>query len=290
MLLENLRFNPGEKGNDPVFAQQLASLGEVFVNDAFGTAHRAHASTDAMPRLMPQRAAGYLMRKEIECLGNALNQPKRPFVALVGGAKLKSKISTLKALAKKVDTLIIGGGMAWTFLKAKGYEIGTSLVDDEQLEVAGEILAASERGEGAKILLPVDALAAERPAQEALPEDAVGEEVSTEHIPPQYDCLDIGPDSIKLFGEAIKDAKTVTWNGPMGLFERSAFAQGTLAMAQAMAECGDRGRDHRGGGRRLIGRGGAVWLGRSFFPHQYRGRCIAHLCGRQALARGGSLV
>ena len=229
ILLENVRFYAEEEKNDPEFARKLAVLGDVYVNDAFGTAHRAHASTEGVAKYLPA-VSGFLMEKELEFLGGAVDNPKRPFVAILGGAKVKDKIAVIEALLNKVDTLIIGGGMAYTFLKAQGYEIGNSLLDEERLDFCREILAKAEE-KGVKLLLPVDVVVAKEFAA-----DAEHEVVPADEIPADWEGLDIGPKTIELFKDAVKDAATVVWNGPMGVFEFEAFARGTNAVAEALAE------------------------------------------------------
>ncbi|NLM53297.1 MAG: phosphoglycerate kinase [Firmicutes bacterium] len=229
ILLENVRFYAEEEKNDPEFARKLAVLGDVYVNDAFGTAHRAHASTEGVAKYLPA-VSGFLMEKELEFLGGAVDNPKRPFVAILGGAKVKDKIAVIEALLNKVDTLIIGGGMAYTFLKAQGYEIGNSLLDEERLDFCREILAKAEE-KGVKLLLPVDVVVAKEFAA-----DAEHKVVPADEIPADWEGLDIGPKTIELFKDAVKDAATVVWNGPMGVFEFEAFARGTNAVAEALAE------------------------------------------------------
>jgi phosphoglycerate kinase len=227
VLLENLRFYAEEEKNDMGFAAELAKLGDVYVNDAFGTAHRAHASTRGMADLMPVKVGGFLMQKEVDIMGKALAHPDRPFVAIIGGAKVSDKITVIENLLPKVDWLIIGGGMANTFLAAKGYATGKSLVETEKIETAKELLAKAN----GKILLPSDlAVAAEFKAE------ADHKVVSVDAIPGDWMALDIGPETAKAFGNVIKDAMTVVWNGPMGVFEMPAFARGTFAVAQAMAD------------------------------------------------------
>ncbi|MEI6511773.1 MAG: phosphoglycerate kinase [bacterium] len=226
VLLENVRFYPEEEDNDPVFAAKLASLGEVFINDAFGSAHRAHASTEGVAHDLPS-AAGFLMEKELEFLGKALTNPARPFVSILGGAKVADKIPVIENLLPKVDKLIIGGGMAFTFLKAKGYEIGKSLLDEKSLELCMDILNRA----GDKIALPVDTLITDE-----LSDTAKTEVVIANAIPADKMGADIGPETRKLFTEIIKSAKTVVWNGPMGVFEMTPFAEGTRCIAEAMAE------------------------------------------------------
>jgi len=229
LLLENLRFHPGEETNDEQFASELASLGDVFINDAFGTAHRSHASTAGVTSFIKTCAAGYLMKREVEYLERAVENPTRPFVALLGGAKVSGKIGIIKNLEKKVDKVIIGGGMAFTFLKAMNHEIGRSLVEDEMLDFAKNVHEHAIE-QGIKFYLPVDCVAAA-----SLDSGAETKIVPIQEIPEGWYGLDIGPASVKLFSEAVENAKTILWNGPMGLFERDAFARGTQAMAHAVA-------------------------------------------------------
>ena len=231
VLLENVRFHPQEEANDPEFAKRLSMLGDVYVNDAFGTAHRAHASTEGVTHFLPS-VAGFLMKKELDYLGSALDNPKRPFIAILGGAKVKDKISVIKQLLTKVDKLIVGGGMAYTFQKAKGYEIGKSLFDASNLEFCKEILATS----GDKLILPVDAIITDKNPFDVGQEACETKTVSVTEIPADWEGADIGPESVKLFAEAISGAETVVWNGPMGIFEYSKFADGTIGVAQAMAD------------------------------------------------------
>jgi phosphoglycerate kinase len=233
VLLENVRFHPEEEKNDPAFAKELASLAEVYVNDAFGTAHRAHASTEGVAHILPG-VAGYLMQKELDYLGGALNSPKRPFVAILGGAKVKDKIKVIGNLLTKVDTLIIGGGMAYTFFKAKGYEIGKSLLDAANIEFCKEVL---ERA-GDKLLLPVDVVVSSGNPFDVGEEACETKVVPVTEIPADWEGADIGPETIKTFAAAVKGAGTVVWNGPMGIFEFSKFAQGTRGVASALAESG----------------------------------------------------
>lgn len=231
VLLENVRFYPEEEKNDPAFAEKLASLAELYVNDAFGTAHRAHASTEGVTKFIPG-VAGYLMQKELDYLGGALTEPKRPFVAILGGAKVKDKIGVIKSLITKVDTLIIGGGMAYTFQKARGFEIGKSLLDAGNVEFCKEILATASD----KILLPVDVVVSTaNPFEvgEAACETSI---VPADAIPADQEGVDIGPETIALFSAAIAGAATVVWNGPMGIFEFAKFAEGTRSVAKALAE------------------------------------------------------
>ena len=229
MLLENVRYRKEETKNEEPFTGQLASLGEIFVNDAFGTAHRAHCSTAGLASYMPA-VSGFLIEKEVKFLGDALEDPQRPFVAIMGGAKVGDKIPVITNLLNKVDTLIIGGGMAYTFFKAMGYEIGKSLLDEESLELSGAIMRQAE-SKGVKLLLPVDtACAAE------FSNDSEKVICDRDKIPADLMGMDIGPKSVELFAEAIKSAKTVVWNGPCGVFEMPNFADGTKAVAQALAE------------------------------------------------------
>ena len=228
LLLENLRFDKREKKNDPAFCEQLAALADVYVDDAFGTAHRAHASTAGVAALLPAYA-GYLMTREVSTLSGMLDEPKRPFVAILGGSKVSDKIKVIDALIDKCDTLVIGGGMCFTFLMAKGLSVGSSLKEDEWVERAGEMLAKA-RERGVELLLPVDVVVADRFA-----EDAAHKTVPVEAIPDDMMGLDIGAGTAALYGDAIAKAKTVFWNGPMGVFEMDAFATGTKAVAEAVA-------------------------------------------------------
>ena len=234
VLLQNTRFRKEETKNLEPFSSELASLADVYVNDAFGSAHRAHCSTAGVTDHIKDTAVGYLMSKEIEFLGNAVENPVRPFVAILGGAKVADKLSVIENLLTKVDTLIIGGGMAYTFLKAQGYEVGTSLVDDEKIEYCANMLKAAEE-KGVKLLLPVDtAVAASFPDPIDAPIEV--EYVDSTAIPADKMGLDIGPKTRELFAEAAKGAKTVVWNGPMGVFENPVLAEGTKAVAKALAE------------------------------------------------------
>ena len=229
VLLENVRFHAEEEKNDPAFAKELASMAELYVSDAFGTVHRAHASTAGVADYLPA-VAGYLIGKELTFLGNAVENPVRPFVAILGGAKVKDKIGVITNLLDKVDTLIIGGGMAYTFEKAMGGEIGNSLLDEERIGLAKEMME-SAKAKGVKLLLPVDTVIAndfDNPTEIKV--------VEAGKIPEGWQGLDIGPKTIELFSDAVKSAKTVVWNGPMGVFEKPEFAKGTLAIATAMAE------------------------------------------------------
>lgn len=231
MLLENVRFHKEEEKNDPAFAKELASMAEIYVNDAFGTAHRAHASTAGVADYLPA-VCGFLINKEISIMGKALANPVRPFVAILGGAKVSDKIGVINNLIEKCDTIIIGGGMSYTFMKAMGKEIGTSLCEDDKLDLAKDLMAKAE-AKGVKLLLPIDTVCADHFAADATP---VVYEAGA--LPADMMGLDIGPKSIELFSEAVKDAGTVVWNGPMGVFEFDAFAVGTKAMAKAIAESG----------------------------------------------------
>ncbi len=239
VLLENLRFYAGEEGKDLEFCKKLASYCDVYVNDAFGTAHRSHASTAAIVEygLVKTAVCGFLIQKELEVMADSLDHPVRPFVAVLGGAKVADKLNVISNLLNKCDTLIIGGGMAYTFLKAKGYEIGKSLVDDEKIGYCNDMMKKAEEL-GKKLILPVDAVVA---ASFPDPIDAPIEvkTVAIDAIPADMEALDIGEASRKLFADAIKGAKTVVWNGPMGVFENPILAKGTVAVAQAMAEAKD---------------------------------------------------
>ncbi len=228
LVLENLRFDKREKKNDPTFCAELAALGEVYVNDAFGTAHRAHASTAGVAALLPAYA-GYLMQREVGTLTGMLDDPKRPFVAILGGSKVSDKIKVIDALIDKCDTLIIGGGMCFTFLASKGLSVGTSLMEEDWIERAGEMIAKAEE-RGVDLLLPVDVICADKFA-----EDAATKAVPVDAIPDDMMGLDIGAGTAALYGDAIKKAATVFWNGPMGVFEMDAFAAGTKAVAEAVA-------------------------------------------------------
>jgi len=230
LLLENLRFHQGEEENDDSFSKELAALGDVYINDAFGAAHRAHASTVGITKFIPVSAAGFLLKKEIEYLEGAVENPVRPFVAILGGAKVSGKIGVIENLGKRVDKVIIGGGMAFTFLKAKGLEIGNSLVENDMLDFAKGI-EDHALSRGVKFYLPVDCVVAA--SHEPGAESKI---VPVQEIPKGWYALDIGPASVKLFNEAVQNAKTILWNGPMGVFEIDAYARGTLAMAHAIAD------------------------------------------------------
>lgn len=233
LLLENLRFHPEEEQNDAKFAAQLKTLGDEYVNDAFGTAHRAHASTAALPQLFPRPAAGCLMQRELEVLGAALNEPRRPFVAVIGGAKISGKIDVVTRLLSVADRVLIGGGMAFTFLKSKGLETGKSLLEESRLQMAGEILAAAGPD---KLLLPVDCVIA-RDIDSAKDRKVV----PVDQIPKDFMGLDIGPATIDLFVARLEGAATIVWNGPMGVFEKEEFSSGTFEIAKAVACATDEG-------------------------------------------------
>ncbi len=233
MLLENTRFIKGETKNDPALSKALADLADVFVNDAFGTAHRAHSSTAGVADYLPA-VCGYLVQKEVSIMGKALANPERPFVAILGGAKVSDKLNVINNLLEKVDTLIIGGGMAYTFLAAKGYSVGTSLLDSEKIDYCKEMMAKAE-AKGVKLLLPVDTVvSASFPAP--IDGEVTVETVPADAIPADKMGLDIGEKTRELFAEAVKSAKTVVWNGPMGVFENPTLAKGTIAVAQALAD------------------------------------------------------
>ncbi|WP_018921911.1 phosphoglycerate kinase [Salsuginibacillus kocurii] len=229
LLLENVRFEAGEEKNDPELAKQFAELADIYVNDAFGAAHRAHASTEGIAHHLPS-AAGLLLEKELEVLGQALEDPERPFTAIIGGAKVKDKIGVIDHLLDKVDHLIIGGGLAYTFVKAKGYEIGKSLLEEDKIELAREYMQKAEE-KGVSFHMPQDVVVA----------DDFGEDVNTkivpiEEIPADWEALDIGTETVKTYTKLIQDSKLVIWNGPMGVFELDTFAQGTKGVATALAE------------------------------------------------------
>lgn len=242
LLLENLRFHKEEEKNDPEFAKKLASLAEIYVSDAFGTVHRAHASTAGVAAYLPA-VAGFLIGKELSIMGGALENPERPFVAILGGAKVADKIGVITNLLNKCDTLLIGGGMAYTFFKAMGYEIGDSLLDAESIDLAKQLMETAKE-KGVKLLLPVDTVVAK-----AFAADAEHMTVASNAIPAGWQGLDIGEKTRELFAAEIKNAKTVIWNGPMGVFEFPEFAKGTEAVAKACAECG---------GTTIIGGGDSV--------------------------------
>lgn len=229
LLLENLRFHPEEEANDAQFARQLALLGDVYVNDAFGTAHRAHASTEGVAHDLPA-VAGLLMEKEVRCLGSALNDPERPFVAVVGGAKVSTKLGVLRNLAGRVDDLVVGGGMANTFLKALGYEVGRSLLEVDLVPTAKELLDHAE-DRGGRLLLPLDLV-----VTTSLAGTAPSRTCTVDHVGPDEMIVDIGPRTVDAFKEVLSTARTILWNGPMGVFENPRYAAGTMAVAQTLAE------------------------------------------------------
>ena len=233
LLLENLRFHPEEEANDPNFARQLGKLCDYYVNDAFGSAHRAHASTEGITHFVEKSAAGLLMEKELEYLGKALTHPQEPFIAILGGAKVSDKIGVIKHLMTKVDALIIGGGMAYTFLKAQGQEIGKSLLEADKIDLAKQTLADA-KAHNVRFLLPVDHVVADKmEAGARIQHIGVGQP-----IPSDMMALDIGPESVELFSSEIAGARTIVWNGPMGVFEIEAFAKGTKKIANAVADNG----------------------------------------------------
>jgi len=230
ILLENVRFHAEEESNDPEFAKQLASVADLYVNDAFGTAHRAHASTEGVTHYLSPSVAGFLIEKELKYLQSAIEAPQRPLAAIIGGSKVSSKIGVIETLLEKVDKLLIGGGMIFTFYKARGLNVGKSLVEDDKLELA-KTLEAKAKERGVDLLLPTDVVVADNFAA-----DANAQTVSVEAIPDGWMGLDIGPDSVKVFQDALADCKTVIWNGPMGVFEFDQFAKGTEAIANTLAE------------------------------------------------------
>ncbi len=229
LLLENVRVHPGEEKNDSAFARELASLADLYVNDAFGSAHRAHASTEGIAHILRPSVAGLLMEKELQYLGQALSDPPRPFVAILGGAKVSDKIPVIENLLSKVDTLMIGGGMAYTFLRAQGIEIGKSLVEHDRIELSRELMERA-REKGVELLLPFDHVVAKE-----FKADADHKICGNDDFPADWMGLDIGPQSADRYAEAVKNAGTVVWNGPMGVFEFDAFSQGTFAVARALA-------------------------------------------------------
>lgn len=228
LLLENTRFYKEEEKNDPAYARQLAALADIYVNDAFGSAHRAHASTEGVAHYLPA-VAGFLMEKELDFLGRALENPDRPFVAILGGAKISDKIGVIRNLLTKVDKLLIGGGMANTFLKAQGYKVGDSLVEDDSLDTARELLQTG----GSKMLLPIDVVIGDR-----FDAQAEARTVRVDAVPEGWRILDIGPQTVQRYTEALRGAKLIVWNGPMGVFEFPRFAEGTFAIARALAQSG----------------------------------------------------
>ncbi len=234
LLLENLRFHSGEETNDETFAKQLASLADLFIQDAFGTVHRAHASTSGVPKHLPS-GAGFLLQKEIKYLKQALEEPERPFLAILGGAKISTKIGVIKNLLPKVDSLILGGAMAYTFLRAENIETGNSMVEEDKIDTAGEILKQASKKK-VTVLLPIDHIIANKVSK-----DAKSKEISEVTIPKGWIGVDIGSFSIKRFCSAVKSAKTILWNGPMGIFEIDKFSKGTRAIAEAIAEATKKG-------------------------------------------------
>ena len=230
VLLENLRFHKQEEKNDPEFAKQIAKLGDIYINDAFGSAHRAHASTEGVTKYIKTCASGYLIQKELDYLGNALANPKRPYCAILGGAKISGKIDVINNLLDKVDILIVGGGMAFTFFKAQGIEIGKSLLEEEKLDLAKELLDKVKSGK-LKFLLPVDVVVADE-----FKNDSPSKIVSVDEIPADKMGLDIGPEAIKLFSDELMKSRTIVWNGPMGVFEMDNFSKGTFAIAEVLAK------------------------------------------------------
>lgn len=235
LLLENLRFYPEEEKNNPEFAKKLASLGDIYINDAFGTAHRAHASTEGVTKYIKQCAAGYLMQKELKYLGMALSNPQRPFVAILGGAKISGKIDVITNLMDKVDALLIGGGMAFTFYKSMGLEIGKSLLEADKIDLAKQILNKA-KDKKVKLLLPVDVVVAAEPK-----EDSPSRVVDKDKIPSDMQGVDIGPKTLSEFSGELEKAKTVVWNGPMGIFEIDKFAAGTVRIAEELANITQKG-------------------------------------------------
>ena len=229
LMLENLRFHPEEEKNDAAFSRQLAAVADVYVNDAFAVSHRAHASVVGVTAHVPEKAAGFLLQKEMEYFQRAIGTPQRPLVAIVGGAKVSGKLEALQNMLGRVDRMIIGGAMANTFLKSQGYNVGASKVEDDLLETARQLLVQA-RAQGIKVYLPVDVIAADRFAP-----DAVSKQVTIQDIPDNWMALDIGPASVVLFNEALADARTIVWNGPMGAFEMDAYARGTMALAHTVA-------------------------------------------------------
>jgi phosphoglycerate kinase len=229
LLLENVRFYPGETKNDPELARSFAELADLFVNDAFGAAHRAHASTEGIAQYIPA-VSGFLMEKELNVLGEAMENPKRPFTAIIGGAKVKDKIGVIENLLEKADNLIIGGGLAYTFVKAQGYEIGKSLLEEDKIELAKEFMAKAKE-KGVNFYMPVDVVVAKE-----FSEDAEAKVVDIKEIPSDWEALDIGPKTRELYTDIVKNSALVIWNGPMGVFEFDKFAEGTKAVAQALAD------------------------------------------------------
>jgi phosphoglycerate kinase len=244
LLLENLRFHAEEEENDPGFAKRLAALADLYVNDAFGTAHRAHASTEGITHFVPQAAAGYLMKKELDYLGEALSNPKRPFVAVLGGSKVSSKIDVIKSLLPRVDKLLIGGGMTYTFLKAQGLEVGKSIVENDKLDLARSLMAEA----GDKLELGTDFVVTDKLDFKARTVGAL-KTVAKDAIPADWEAVDVGPATVATFTEVLLGAKTIIWNGPVGVFEIDATAKGTMAVAEALAKA------TAGGATTIIGGG-----------------------------------
>ncbi len=232
LVVENVRFYPGETKNDPELAKEFAALADVYVNDAFGAAHRAHASTEGVAHHLPA-VAGFLMEKELDVLGKALSNPERPFTAIIGGAKVKDKIGVINHLLDKVDNLIIGGGLAYTFVKAQGHEIGKSLLEEDKIDLAKEFMQKA-KDKGVNFVMPVDVIVADD-----FSNDANKKEVAIDSIPADWEALDIGPKTVEIFSKVIQDSKLVIWNGPMGVFELESFANGTKGVAQALADATD---------------------------------------------------
>jgi len=232
LLLENVRFYPGEEKNDPELAKSFAELAEIYVNDAFGTSHRAHASTEGIAHYLPA-VSGFLMDKELETIGNALSNPERPFTAIIGGAKVKDKIGVIDNLLDIVDNLIIGGGLAYTFIKAQGHEVGQSLLEEDKIDLAKSFIEKA-KAKGVNFYMPIDAVIADKFA-----EDANSKTVSIEEIPADWQALDIGPKTAELYSDVIQKSKLVIWNGPMGVFEFDQFANGTKAVAESLAKAKD---------------------------------------------------
>jgi phosphoglycerate kinase len=232
LLLENVRFYPGEEKNDPELAKQFAELADVYVNDAFGAAHRAHASTEGIAHHLPA-VSGFLMDKELATIGKALSNPERPFTAIIGGAKVKDKIGVIDHLLDIVDNLIIGGGLAYTFIKAQGHEVGKSLLEEDKLDLANSFIEKAKE-KGVNFYMPIDVIIADQ-----FSNDANTKNVSIEEIPADWEALDIGPKTAELYGDVIRNSKLVIWNGPMGVFELDAFANGTKAVAQSLADSKD---------------------------------------------------
>jgi len=239
LLLENLRFHPEEEKNDPEFSKKLAALGDLYVNDAFGTAHRAHASTEGVTHYFSQCAAGFLMEKELKFLGMVLESPERPFVAILGGAKVSDKIGVIRNLLDKVDSLLLGGGMAYTFFKAKGWEVGRSLLEEDKVNLASELMEEAE-GKGVKLLLPVDNVVTDFLDFEGRKYGRT-QVVPSDGIPSGWEGVDIGPETARKFREEVLGARTIFWNGPMGVFEIDEFAKGTEEVAKALAEATRKG-------------------------------------------------